>query len=76
MTRRELLALAAAPPLLKAAPDAPSSTVAIAKIPSYDVDPIGPLNTMFDQLGGLGRIVRNKTAVSYTHLTLPTKRIV
>ena len=69
MTRRELFALAAAAPLLKAAADAPVATVAIAQVPSYDIDPIAPLNTMFDQLGGLGRIVRNKTVTIKLNLT-------
>jgi uncharacterized protein (DUF362 family) len=69
MTRRELLAMAAVTPLLKAAPEPVAATVAIAPLATYDIDPIGPMNTMFDQLGGLGRIVRNKTVTIKLNLT-------
>ena len=61
MTRREWLASAAATGLLKAAPLAPTAPLSIAKCSSYDADLPALLSTMFDQLGGLGRIVRNKT---------------
>ncbi len=72
MTRRELLALAAAAPALPGllrANTAPVAPVAIAKCPSYDQDLTAVLNTMFDQLGGLGRIVRNKTVTVKLNLT-------
>lgn len=72
MTRRELLALAAAAPALPGilrANAAPVAPVAIAKCPSYNDDLTGVLNTMFDQLGGLGRIVRNKTVTVKLNLT-------
>ena len=68
MTRRELLALAAAAPALRAA-SAPTAPVAIARANSYDEDVAAILNTMFDQLGGLGRIVRNKTVTVKLNLT-------
>jgi uncharacterized protein (DUF362 family) len=45
------------------------ATVAIARVPAYDTDPIEPLNTLFDQLGGLGRIVKNKTVTIKLNLT-------
>src|SRR5256885_1324612 len=61
MTRREWLAMIAATPLLKAAPDAPSAPVSIAKCASYDEDVQAKLAAMFDQLGGLERLGRNKT---------------
>ena len=61
MTRREWLACTAAAGLLKAAPAAPTAPVSIAKCNSYDGDLAATLTTMYDQLGGLGRIVRNKT---------------
>src|SRR5438445_1278138 len=71
MTRRELLALiGAAPlPLLKAAREAPTAPVSIAKCPSYDADVSATLAAMFDQLGGLERIVRNKTVTIKLNLT-------
>ena len=33
-------------------------------------------NDIFGVIAGLGRLMNNIGAVSYTHLTLPTKRIV
>src|SRR5690349_4027688 len=74
MTRRELLALmGAAPlPLLKvaqAAPDAPTAPVAIAKCASYDGDVTGTLAAMFDQIGGLERIVKGRTVTIKLNLT-------
>jgi uncharacterized protein (DUF362 family) len=67
MTRRDLLALAAAPALRAAS--APTAPVAIARANSYDDDVTTILNTMFDQIGGLGRIVRNKTVTIKLNLT-------
>ena len=72
MTRRELLALAAAAPALPGllrANNAPVAPVSIAKCPSYDQDLTQVLNTMFDELGGLGRIVKNKTVTVKLNLT-------
>src|SRR6185436_5540110 len=69
MTRREWLACTAAAGLLKAAPAAPTAPVSIAKCTSYDGDLVSTLTTMFDQLGGLGRIVRNKTVTIKLNLT-------
>jgi len=74
MTRREWIALiGAAPllkaPLLKAAPDAPTVPVAIAKCASYDEDVAARLATMFDQLGGLDRLVRGKTVTIKLNMT-------
>jgi uncharacterized protein (DUF362 family) len=68
MTRRELLALAAAAPLLRAK-EAPTAPVAIARCRSYDGDLAGTLSGMFDQLGGLDKIVRNKTVTIKVNLT-------
>lgn len=69
MTRREWLtaagALAFAPALLAA----PAQPVAIAKCNSYDDDLNAKLSTMFDQLGGLARLVRNKTVTIKLNLT-------
>src|SRR5262245_51914172 len=70
MTRRELLAvLSAAPVALKAAPDAPTAPVSIAKCASYNGDVMATLGTMFDQLGGLDRIVKGKTVTIKLNLT-------
>jgi uncharacterized protein (DUF362 family) len=72
MTRREWIALITAAPLLKAAPgpgDAPAAPVAIAKCPSYDEDVTARLATMFDQLGGLDRMVRGKTVTIKLNMT-------
>ena len=68
MNRRDFLALAGAAPLLRAA-NAPAAPVSIAKCSSYDGDVAGTLSTMFDQLGGLERIVRNKTVTVKLNLT-------
>jgi uncharacterized protein (DUF362 family) len=69
MTRRELMSLLAAAPLARAAKPAPTAPVAIARCRSYDGDLTGTLSTMFDQLGGLGRIVKNKTVTIKVNLT-------
>ena len=71
MTRREWIALITAAPLLKAAPggDAPAAPVAIAKCSSYDEDLTARLATMFDQLGGLDRVVRGKTVTVKLNMT-------
>lgn len=68
MTRRELLALLATAPLVRAN-EAPTAPVSIARCRSYDGDLTGTLSTMFDQLGGLGRIVKNKTVTIKVNLT-------
>jgi uncharacterized protein (DUF362 family) len=73
MTRREWIALITAAPLLKAAPDpgtaAPVAPVAIAKCASYDEDVTARLATIFDQLGGLDRMVRGKTVTVKLNMT-------
>ena len=67
MTRRELLALAATGPFLArrafAAKAAPSAPVSIAKLATYtnNDEIVATISTMFDQVGGLGRLVKNKT---------------
>lgn len=78
MTRREWLAMVAATPLLKAAPgpDAPAAPVAIAQAPSYDEDLTPKLAALFDQLGGIEKLVRNKTITIKLNLTgAPTNRM-
>src|SRR5262249_17854338 len=69
MTRREWLALISATPLLNAAPDAPASPVAIAKCATYDEDVTAKISTLFDQIGGIGGLVRNKTVTVKVNMT-------
>lgn len=69
MTRRELLAALAAIPLLKAAPEAPVAPVSISKCGSYDEDITARLKAMFDQLGGIESLVRNKTVTIKVNMT-------
>ena len=69
--------LSAAPllsaPRCRAAPAAP---VSIAKCASYDEDVTAKLGTMFDQLGGLEKLVRNKTVTIKLNMTgSPGKRV-
>src|ERR1700685_2063309 len=76
MTRREWIALVSTAPLLKAAPTAPAVPVAIAKCASYDEDVAARLATMFDQLGGLDRVVRGKTVTIKLNMTgSPGRRV-
>ena len=69
ITRREWIAAISAAPLLRAAPAAPAAPVAIAKCASYEDDVTGKLAAMFNQLGGLDRIVRGKTVTIKLNLT-------
>jgi uncharacterized protein (DUF362 family) len=67
-----------AAPLVKAAPlpDAPAAPVSVAKCASYDEDITAKLATMFDQLGGLEGLVRNKTVTIKLNLTgAPSERV-
>jgi uncharacterized protein (DUF362 family) len=66
--------LAGAAPLVTATPKtapkaAPTAPVSIAKCASYNEDVTTKLATMFDQLGGLERIVRGKTVTIKLNLT-------
>ena len=69
MTRREWIAVAGAVPLLKAAPNAPAAPVALARCASYNEDTTAVLSSMFEKLGGLGRIVSGKTVTVKLNLT-------
>jgi uncharacterized protein (DUF362 family) len=77
MTRRELLAglgLAAGAAALSfpsriMASKAPAAPVAIAKCANYDGELPAKLSTMFDQLGGIGRLVKGKTVTIKLNLT-------
>ena len=59
----------AAPAILRGAATAPATTVAVAKCPDYGPDLVPTLDRMFDQLGGLGRLVKGKTVAAKINLT-------
>jgi len=75
VTRRELLALGggavlASSRVLNAATTPVARTVSIAKCATYSDDEVySNLKTMFDQLGGLPKIVRGKTVTVKLNLT-------
>lgn len=71
LTRRDWLGAAAGAALapLTAKGDVPSAPVAIAKCNSYGPELTPTLRTMFDQLGGLGRLVKGKTVGIKINLT-------
>ncbi|MDE3195180.1 MAG: DUF362 domain-containing protein [Acidobacteriota bacterium] len=73
LTRRDVLALTGAAIAQRSAMAAvtpPANPVAIAKCATYnDAEVAASLKTMFDQLGGLARIVRNKTVTVKLNLT-------
>ena len=69
-TRREWLAAAAAAGLAgRARAAAPSSTVAVARCASYDHGVPEALKTMFDQIGGIGKLVSGKTVAIKINMT-------
>jgi uncharacterized protein (DUF362 family) len=79
-TRRQFLAGAAALGAPRfgfgASVSAPAAPVAVAKCPDYGADLLPTLRRMFDQLGGLGAIVKNKTVAIKINLTgLPGWRL-
>ncbi|MCX6636214.1 MAG: DUF362 domain-containing protein [Acidobacteria bacterium] len=63
MTRREVLALLGGAAGIGAAP------VAVARHPAYDDELTAVLSKMFDQIGGLDRLVRGKTVTVKLNLT-------
>src|ERR1051326_7796154 len=72
MTRRDLMKAIAAAPLaadLARAERSTAAPVSVAKCNTYDGDLTGTLSTMFDQIGGNGRIVKNKTVTIKVNLT-------
>lgn len=80
ITRRDWLAGTLAAAFGSATParaaQAPTAPVAVARCSSYGPELTPTLNKMFDQLGGLGRIVRNKTVTIKVNLTgNPTQRL-
>ena len=83
LTRRQLFVRAAqagVPALLAARPlaaDAPTAPVAVARCKTYNAAELVPtMQKMFDQLGGLGRLVKGKTVAIKINLTgAPTYRL-
>lgn len=79
LSRRQFLGAAglaagatlAAPRLLSALPT-PAGRVAIGMCPEYDRQVATTLATMFDQLGGLDKLVRGKTVAVKLNMTGPT----
>jgi uncharacterized protein (DUF362 family) len=71
MTRREWLAMISTAPLMKAAPgpEPPAAPVSIARCASYDEDVTAKLATLFNQLGGIDGLVRNKTVTVKLNMT-------
>ena len=76
MTRRSLLkdsglaaAGAALLPRVARPAEAPAAPVALARCESYGPELLPVLTTMFDQVGGLGRIVKGKTVAVKINLT-------
>lgn len=69
--RRTLLAGAVTSPLLirRASAESPTAPVALARCESYGSHLVPALTTMFDQLGGLGRLVNGKTVAVKVNLT-------
>jgi uncharacterized protein (DUF362 family) len=59
-----------------AAAPAPTARVAVARCGSYEAELLPALSRIFDQLGGLGRIVKGKTVAIKINLTgMPSYRV-
>jgi uncharacterized protein (DUF362 family) len=69
MTRRQLLAALGATRVSAFPAPAPAAPVAVARCHSYDDEMVSILATMFDQIGGLQRLVSNKTVTIKVNLT-------
>jgi len=50
---------------------APAATVSVAKCDTYGAELVSTLDRMFDQLGGLGRLVKSRTVAVKLNLTGP-----
>lgn len=68
MTRRDWIALGALP-LLAQQKSLPTAPVSVRKCETYNEDFFEIFSTMFDELGGLGKLVRNKTVTIKLNLT-------
>lgn len=70
-SRRELLAAAAGAGLAGKARAAPSSAVAVARCPSYGASVLPAMRRMFDQIGGIGKLVSGKTVAVKINMASP-----
>ena len=70
-TRRQWLAAASTglAPTVRAAPAVPVSSVALARCPDYGRDVLANLQRMFDQIGGIGKLVAGKTVAIKINMT-------
>ena len=68
MTRRDLIALGALP-LLAQEKTLPTAPVSVRKCETYNEDFYAIFSSMFDELGGLPKLVRNKTITIKLNLT-------
>jgi uncharacterized protein (DUF362 family) len=68
MTRRDVIALGALP-LLGQQKTLPNAPVSVRKCDTYNEDFLEIFSKMFDELGGLGKLVRNKTVTIKLNLT-------
>jgi hypothetical protein len=59
-------------PAMASAVQAPAGRVAIGMCPDYNRQVVNVLCTMFDQLGGLDKLVQGKTVVIKLNMTGPT----
>ena len=50
-------------------PSAPSAPVSVAKVAGYDQDLVAQFERMFDQIGGIGNLVRGKTVAMKLNLS-------
>jgi hypothetical protein len=66
-----LLAAAAGAGLAGKARAAPSSVVAVARCPSYGSSVLPALRRMFDQVGGIGKLVSGKTVAVKINMASP-----
>ena len=51
------------------APSIPTAPVSVAKVASYDLDLVAELERMFDEIGGIGHLVRGKTVAMKLNMT-------
>ena len=68
LTRREVLAMLGAAAVAPAK-EAPTAPVAVARCHTYDQEMVTALSTLMDQIGGLDRLVKNKTVTIKLNLT-------
>ena len=68
-TRREWLVAAGVAGLAGRARSAPASTVAVASCRAYDSKVVTTMNTLFDQIGGIGKLVSGKTVAIKINMT-------